>query len=354
MQKKNTKNKKTKVKSAKSVVKNTKKKAQIKKRGRKKVVPRAGLLRWPLYFFIAVAILLLVGVGYYSFVRPVISDAHVYTIEPGDSISSVARDLGQGDLFKFFIMINGDKVKVGQYDIPAGASVWRIADMVANGKVATVTITVQEGLTVKQISNLLSKNDFLTGQINISRYKDGQLFPDTYIIAKGTNRQAVMDLMARDMERVRARLFGKNLPEPLKNWDDVIILASIVQKETPKKEEMPLVASVYLNRLRIGMRLQADPTVVYAITNGLGDMQERRLYLKHLQIDSPYNTYRNKGLPPAPIANVGMDAIMAVLNPAETEYLFFVADGTGGHTFAKTHAEHEQNRAKWREIKKRG
>ena len=120
---------------------------------------------------------------------------------------------------------------------------------------------------------------------------------------------------------------SRRLPKPLKSWNEVITLASIVQKETPLAREMPIVASVYLNLLNRGMRLLADPTVVYALTNGLGDMQGRPLLRGHLKIDSPYNTYKNKGLPPAPIANVGQAAIRAVLNPAHTNYLFFVADG---------------------------
>ena len=141
------------------------------------------------------------------------------------------------------------------------------------------------------------------------------------------------------------------LPKPLKNWNDVITLASIVQKETPQAREMPIVASVYLNRLNQGMRLQADPTVVYALTDGLGDMQGAALLRGHLQIDSPYNTYKNRGLPPAPIANVGQAAIRAVLKPADTNYLFFVADGRGGHKFSKDYETHMKNHANWRKIK---
>ena len=143
----------------------------------------------------------------------------------------------------------------------------------------------------------------------------------------------------------------RRLPKPLKDWKDVIVLASIVQKETPQIREMPIVASVYLNRLNQGMRLQADPTVVYALTDKLGDMQGAPLLRAHLKIDSPYNTYKNKGLPPAPIANVGEHAIGAVLKPADTNYLFFVADGKGGHNFSKTYEEHQKNHARWREIK---
>lgn len=145
---------------------------------------------------------------------------------------------------------------------------------------------------------------------------------------------------------------GRLAPRPLKTWNEIVTLASIVQKETSKEDEMPVVASVYLNRLRDKMRLQADPTVVYALTNRLGDMGGKALLREHLKIDSPYNTYTNYGLPPAPIANVGIAAIYAVLQPADTNYLYFVADGKGGHKFARTYEEHMKNHADWRAIKK--
>jgi UPF0755 protein len=241
----------------------------------------------------------------------------------------------------------------GTYDLPAGASVWRIARMTAKGEIASTVVLVPEGLTVKQITNLLNDNPFLAGKAR-GDYNDGELFPATYVVAKGTARAAVMDLMARKMEQIRRNFENGraySLPYPLKDWNEVIILASIVQKETAKKEEMPLVASVYVNRLRKKMRLQACPTVVYVITNRLGDMREQPLYSKHLRIKSPYNTYRNLGLPPAPIANVGIDAIQAVLNPADTNYLYFVADGTGGHKFADSLDDHNRNHDIWRAIK---
>jgi UPF0755 protein len=145
---------------------------------------------------------------------------------------------------------------------------------------------------------------------------------------------------------------GRHAPRPLKTWNDIITLASIVQKETPKTSEMPIVASVYLNRLNKRMKLQADPTVVYVITKQLGDMKGAPLLSGHLQVKSPYNTYRNYGLPPTPIANPGRAAITAVLNPADTNYYFFVADGQGGHNFSKDFEGHKAYREIWREIKK--
>ena len=183
---------------------------------------------------------------------------------------------------------------------------------------------------------------------------DGDVFPDTYYVARGTSRLAVLELARKKMLDIKNKWMRmhRNAPAPLRGWDDVITLASIVQKETPKTSEMKIVASVYLNRLRRGMRLQADPTVVYALTDGYGDMRGEPLLRGHLKIDSPYNTYRNNGLPPAPIANVGTHAIRAVMNPADTRYLYFVADGRGGHKFSADYESHMKNHADWREIKK--
>jgi UPF0755 protein len=187
---------------------------------------------------------------------------------------------------------------------------------------------------------------------SVCSLKDGQLFPDTYTVARGTSRLAVLELARKKMQSVADKWIKTNLwPKPLKNWNEVITLASIVQKETPLVREMPVVASVYLNRLNKKMRLQADPTVVYALTNKLGDMQGKPLLRSHLKIDNPYNTYKNAGLPPAPIANVGLAAIGAVLNPAETNYLFFVADGRGGHKFSVDYETHKKNHSDWRKIK---
>lgn len=291
-----------------------------------------------------------------------------FDVTRGVNVSMVAEQLKDYDLidsiplFKLSVRANGGQIQTGKYNIPKGASVWRIAGMLAKGDVATVTIVVPEGLTVKQIKKLLLETDTLTGNVEcgkgtdlpVCKLNDGDLFPDTYTVAMGTSRLAFLDLMRKKMENTKSawEKAGRIIPKPLRNWNDIITLASIVQKETPKTSEMPLVASVYLNRLQKGMRLQADPTVVYALTDGLGDMRGAPLLRGHLKVSSPYNTYLHFGLPPAPIANVGIDAIKAVLQPADTNYLFFVADGKGGHKFAKSYKEHMKNHASWREVKK--
>lgn len=300
-------------------------------------------------------------------VRSTVIAPRTFIINRGASVGAVAHSLHQHNLvispmtFKMAVRMNGGRVQSGEYDIPRGISSWGLARMFANGDVASTTVTIPEGLTVKQIKQLLLQASDLTGSVEcaeskdlpVCNLKDGDLFPDTYRVARGTSRLAVLDLMRKKMVALENEMdrYIRRLPKPLKSWEQVIILASIVQKETPRESEMPMVASVYINRLNQGMRLQADPTVVYAITNGLGDMQGAPLLRTHLQVDSPYNTYKNKGLPPAPIANVGRSAVSAVLKPANTKYLYFVADGQGGHKFARDYETHQKNHAAWRKIK---
>ena len=262
------------------------------------------------------------------------------------------------ELFYFSIRINGGQIQAGEYEISRGSGVWTVASMLSHGRVATTTITIPEGFTIKQIKNMLMNTLSLAGEVDcdkdipVCHLIDGDIFPDTYRVARGTSRLALLDLARKKMESVKQKFINYRYPAPLKDWNDVMVLASIVQKETPLRREMPVVAGVYLNRLNKDMRLQADPTVVYALTDGLGDMQGNPLLTGHLRIESPYNTYTNKGLPPHPIASVGIDAIRSVLKPARTEYLFFVADGRGGHKFSKDYGEHKKNHDAWREIKK--
>ncbi len=293
----------------------------------------------------------------------------VFVIKPGENVSTVSARLSKqhliisDSLFKLAVKFNGGKIQSGEYDIPRGTSAWRIASMFSHGRIATVKIVIPEGLTILQIKHQLKQDKNLSGDVDCDKSSawgvvcdlaDGDVFPDTYRVARGTNRLAVLDLAHKKMNAVKTKwmLARKNPPAPLRNWDEVLILASIVQKETPKTSEMRIVASVYLNRLRRGMRLQADPTVVYALTDGYGDMRGTPLLRDDLKIDSPYNTYRNNGLPPSPIANVGTHAIRAVLEPADTSYLFFVADGRGGHKFSVSYEEHIKNHVDWRKIKR--
>ncbi|MBD5391567.1 endolytic transglycosylase MltG [bacterium] len=323
--------------------------------------------KFAIFFALAIVAVMLVGLYVLGLQSPLMGTLNL-NVSRGASVSSVANTLQvrgaitSADLFKLCVRAMGGNIKSGQYEFPPRTSVWRMARMLSTGDVATTKIVIPEGLTVMQIKNLLLQNAGLTGSVDcdgksdmpVCNIKDGDLFPDTYRVARGTSRLAVMELARKKMVSVADswRMSIRGAPSPLKNWNDIVTLASIVQKETPRADEMPIVASVYLNRLRKNMRLQADPTVVYALTNGLGDMQGGALLRGHLKVDSPYNTYLHAGLPPAPIANVGAAAIRAVLKPADTNYLFFVADGRGGHKFAKSYEEHMRNHADWRAIKK--
>ena len=305
-------------------------------------------------------ITLLIGFWFVGIHSPMIQPES-FNVSAGASVGNVAMQLKERgwiestDTFKFMIMGFGGEVQAGTYDLPERASVWRIARMLARGDIASTVVFIPEGLTVKQIIAVLDENIFLTGTSCETKCpNDGELFPDTYRVAKGTKRSAVIELMQKKMDEIQRawEASGHHAPTPLKSWNQVITLSSIVQKETPKTNEMSKVASVYLNRLIKRMKLQADPTVVYILTDKLGDMQGKPLLSVHLQIDSPYNTYKHYGLPPGPIANPGREAITAVLNPAETTYYFFVADGQGGHNFSEDFEGHKANREIWREIKK--
>lgn len=301
----------------------------------------------------------------FVYISPVTRNT-TWTVKSGTSVSALANDLYKHRLiaskllFKLSVKYYGNKIQIGTYDIKSGAGIARLAFMFSHGRIATTTVVIPEGLTIKQVRELLRQHNELSGDVEcadteqpICNLTDGQIFPDTYTVPRGATRLAVLDLAYRKMVGIQESWYraGRVTPYPLTNWNQVITLASIVQKETPKSSEMPVVASVYLNRLRKNMRLQADPTVVYALTEGYGDMRGEPLLRGHLKIESPYNTYRNAGLPPAPIANVGAAALRAVIKPANTDYLFFVADGRGGHRFSENYDDHIKNHASWRKIK---
>ncbi|SDE19555.1 endolytic transglycosylase MltG [Limimaricola pyoseonensis] len=210
-------------------------------------------------------------------------------------------------------------------------------------------IAMAEGVTSWQVVQALNAIDTLEGDVE-EVPAEGSLAPDSYEIAPGTQVEAVLARMQAAQERILAEAWEARADElPLESPEEALILASIVEKETGVAEERPQVASVFVNRLRQGMPLQTDPTVIYGITEGQGVLG-RGLRQSELRAETPWNTYVINGLPPTPIANPGRAAIQAALNPAETDYVFFVADGTGGHAFAKTLAEHNSNVAKWREI----
>ena len=210
-------------------------------------------------------------------------------------------------------------------------------------------VTLAEGVTSWQVVQELRQAEFLEGQLSAMPV-EGSLAPDSYEVKRGSERQALVDRMVEAQRAVIAEAW-ENRAEglPLNSPEEALILASIVEKETGLAEERPQVASVFVNRLRQGMLLQTDPTVIYGVTEGRGNLG-RGIRQSELKRETPYNTYVIQGLPPTPIANPGRAAIEAALNPDTTEYIFFVADGTGGHAFAKSLREHNRNVAEWRKI----
>lgn len=210
-------------------------------------------------------------------------------------------------------------------------------------------VTIAEGVTSWQVADALARADFLTGKIG-KRPPEGSLAPDSYDVESGSDRAALIARMTATQERILADLWDARADDlPYASAAEALIMASIVEKETGVGAERALVASVFVNRLRQGMRLQTDPTVIYGVTKGEGVLG-RGLRQSELRRATPYNTYVIAGLPPTPIANPGRSAIEAALNPASSDYIFFVADGTGGHAFATTLEEHNRNVAQWRRI----
>ncbi|NWG45416.1 MAG: endolytic transglycosylase MltG [Alphaproteobacteria bacterium] len=282
----------------------------------------------------------------------------VLLVERGQGVSAIAARLQSEGLiedarvFAIGTRVLGadDELKAGEYAIRAGASMHQIVELLRSGRSFQYAFTVAEGLSVLQVMELLDADPVLTGPLPPAP-PEGWILPEPYHFTRGTTRAEMLERMRAAQESVLAELWpGRQDNLPLATPEEALILASIVEKETGIAEERPLVASVFINRLRKGIALQSDPTVIYPVTAGkpLG----RRIRQSDLDRDSPYNTYRVSGLPPTPIANPGRQAIAAVLDPPETDYLFFVADGTGGHVFAKTLAEHNRNVAAWRQFRR--
>jgi UPF0755 protein len=212
-------------------------------------------------------------------------------------------------------------------------------------------VTLPEGWSSAQAVDILMRQPVMTGEVT-EVPDEGTLWPETYEVTRGENRQAVIDRMQRMAAQKLETLWATRSRNTIaRTPQEAVILASIVEKETGTDGERQEVAAVFTNRLRMGMRLESDPTIIYGITKGkpLG----RGIRLSEIRADTPWNTYVINGLPPTPIANPGEEALKAVLNPPRSEYLFFVADGTGGHVFARTYQEHLLNVSRWRDVERR-
>ncbi len=239
-------------------------------------------------------------------------------------------------------------LRAGEFMIAARSSVAEVIAVLQDGDEVARRLTVPEGLTSQEVRALVAETDALEGAV--PEVAEGVLLPETYHYVLGESRAEVIARMVAAQETALAELWGSRAADlPIETPAQALVLASIVERETSLDEERPQVAAVFVNRLRRGMRLQSDPTVAYGLTPD-GAPLARALTRKDLQTEHPYNTYVIDGLPPGPIANPGRASIAAVLNPGETDALFFVADGTGGHAFARTLDEHNRNVAKWRRF----
>jgi UPF0755 protein len=289
---------------------------------------------------------------------PLTANKVVY-IAPGTEVPDIIAGLERDGVIDSPFLLNATllaegnraKVKAGEYLFKQNASLREVIDTLVSGKQVLHAITIPEGLTSEQIVERLKETDVLIGDI-VDVPKEGSLLPETYKVTRGTVRADVIRKMQEDQRRAVDQIWSRRAPNlPLRSPFELVTLASMVEKETGKADERPRVASVFLNRLRKGMRLQSDPTVVYGLAGGKGALG-RGITRSELERSTPYNTYLIDGLPPGPIANPGRAALEAVASPSRTQDLYFVADGTGGHVFSETLDQHSRNVQRWRQIEK--
>jgi peptidoglycan lytic transglycosylase G len=283
-----------------------------------------------------------------------------------DKIVNIPRGLGvreiadllqrEGVIEQGWVFIGGvlmlkarDDLKSGEYRFTKQASLREVLDTIVDGKVVEHPLTIPEGLTSEQIITRLVEVDFLAGNIK-EIPKEGTLLPETYRFPRGTPREQVLARMSQAQKRFVQEIWERRSADvPVKSAEQLVTLASIIEKETGKPDERSRVAAVFVNRLRQRMRLQSDPTIIYGLVGGKGTLG-RPIMRSEIEQSTPYNTYVIEGLPPGPIANPGRASLEAAANPARTKELFFVADGTGGHAFAENLQQHQQNVARLRQF----
>ena len=302
----------------------------------------------------------------YRYVRSgPLTESLVFAVPEGAGLSSLAGKLEADGLIDSAVMLKlnakltgiGGALKTGEYPIEAGASMKDIIDVFESGKTTLYPVTLPEGMTSAQHMRIIAATDTLTGDMPDTPV-EGSLLPETYMHARGMSRKALVAKMKSAQTELLDSLWETRQEGlPIKSKSEAINLASIVEKETGGGHEVDKVAGVFINRLNKAMRLQSDPTIIYGISQGeiLRGKNGKQRGLRRSEIDrkTDWNTYQIDGLPKTPICNPSANAIRAVLNPAETDALFFVADGTGGHSFSKTYAEHNKHVAKWRVIERK-
>ncbi|HYE49455.1 MAG TPA: endolytic transglycosylase MltG [Azospirillaceae bacterium] len=312
---------------------------------------------------LVVAALLGAGGWYWAKARfegpgPLAADTTV-VVDKGAGVPAIAARLAEAGVVRgareFQVAArltdSGRLLKAGEYAVPAAISLRDLLELLKSGRTVVRRLTVPEGLTSTQILALVNAETALSGDPGPVP-PEGTLLPETYHFSLGDPRAEIVARMRAGMIAALAELWAARAPDlPVSTPEEAVTLASIVEKETGLPAERPRVAGVFVNRLRLGMKLQSDPTTIYAVTGGKGPL-DRPLSRADLRTESPYNTYFADGLPPGPIANPGRASLAATLNPERHEFLYFVADGTGGHAFAATLDEHNRNVAKWRQIER--
>ncbi|MDR0571706.1 MAG: endolytic transglycosylase MltG [Rickettsiales bacterium] len=275
------------------------------------------------------------------------------TVEKGYGVNKIIQVLNNEKiinnklLFKIILIVrtkNNVNLKYGEYFFKKNLKISEVMDILISGKNYLRSITFAEGLTNHSILKLINENEFLTGSITSYQAPEGVLLPETYFFQKGDTREGLIKNMREDLIDFLKKEWEKRADDlPYKTMKEALIMASIIEKETGVDEERGLVASVFVNRLKIDMPLQTDPTSIYGYAKGdLGKEKDIKTHIL-LRENSPYNTYKNKGLPPTPICNPGKKSIIAALHPTKSDYIFFVADGDGKHLFAEDYEQHKKN-----------
>ena len=291
-----------------------------------------------------------------------LADDKVVNVPSGYGVQDIADLLmREGVISQPYVFVGGVVVlkargltlKHGEYKFAKQASLSDVVETLSEGKVVQHNFTVAEGLTSEQIVQRLLETDALSGQIK-EIPREGTLLPETYKFTRGMARDQILQRMQQAHKRVLQEVWVRrspDLPAQIQTPEHLVTLASIIEKETGRDDERTRVAAVFVNRLKTKMRLQSDPTIIYGLIGGKGSLG-RPIMKSEIEQATPYNTYAIEGLPPGPIANPGRASLEAAANPARTKELFFVADGTGGHAFSDTYAEHQKNVAKLRAIER--
>ncbi len=286
-----------------------------------------------------------------------LSEDRVVNIPRGSGIRDIADVLVRdGVIDQPWVFVGGvlvlkarEDLKAGEYQFKAHASLRDVVATIVEGRVVPHQLTIPEGLTSEQIVARLLEDDILTGNIK-EIPREGTLLPDTYSFTRGITREQMIQRMQQAQQRMVKEIWDRHSPDlPIKTPEQLVVLASIVEKETGKPEERTRVAAVFVNRLKQKMRLQSDPTIIYGLVGGKGTLG-RPIMRSEIEQPTPYNTYQIDGLPPGPIANPGRASLDAAANPARTRELYFAADGAGGHAFAETYEQHQKNVGRLRSM----